>query len=76
MTLARSHEIGVQELPLLCQRLLEAMEPGELAAPVTLTENHMIAIQQAAQATTERKPDKPPRRPSPAVAQAWRNMHL
>jgi hypothetical protein len=75
VTLARKHEIRVQELPLLCRRLLQSMEPGSLAATITLTEDHMIAVQQVARAAAEKKPHKPPRRPSARAGQQWRNTH-
>jgi hypothetical protein len=76
MTLVRKHRIRVQELPLLCRRLLETIQEPELATPITLTEDHMIAIEAAAQSTVEKKPHKPPRRPSPRVGEAWRNTRL
>jgi hypothetical protein len=73
--LARKHEIRMQELPLLCLRLLQSINEGEVADAVTFTEDHMITIQTAARAAAEKKP-KPPRRPSPAMGQAWRNLQL
>ena len=75
MALMRKHEIRVQELPLLCRRLLESIADGNLTDAITFTEDQMIAIQTAAAAGAEKKP-KPPRRPSPATGQAWRNMQL
>lgn len=76
VSLARKHEIRVQELPLLCRRLLDTIGETELAAAITLTEDHMIAIQAAARTAAEKKPHKPPRRPSPRAGEAWRNTHL
>jgi hypothetical protein len=76
VSLARKHEIRLQELPLLCLRLLESIEQEGLDSAITLTEDHMIAIQTAARTAAEKKPHKPPRRPSQAVGQAWRNKHL
>ena len=77
VTLARKHDIRVQELPLLCRRLLDSVEEGALPAAITLTEDHMIAIQSAARMAAEKKAlHRPARRPSPATGQAWRNMHL
>jgi hypothetical protein len=75
VTLARKHEIRLQELPLLCRQLLESIREGGLVGAVTLTEDHMIAIKAAARSAAEKKPHKAPRRPSPAVGQAWRNAH-
>jgi hypothetical protein len=76
VTLARKHEIRLQELPLLCVRLLESIEDTNLAPAITLTEDHMIAIQAAARDKAEKKPHHPPRRPSPAAGQAWRNTQI
>ena len=75
MALARKHEIRMQELPLLCLRLLQGINEGEVTDAITFTEDHMIAIQTAARAASEKKP-KTPRRPSPAIGQAWRNLQL
>lgn len=72
VNLARKHEIRLQELPLICLRLLESLDQDRLAGPVTLTEDHMTAIQTEAHSAAEKRSHKPPRRPSPAVGQAWR----
>ena len=72
MALARKHEIRMQELPLLCRRLLESIDEGEITDAVTFTEDHMISIQTAARAAAEKKP-KLPQRPSSATGWAWRN---
>ncbi len=59
-TLARKYDIHLQELPLLCRRLLDesgAEQPGQ---PISLTEQHMAAIRANTQASTEKKPRKPP----------------
>ena len=76
VALARKHDIRLQELPLICLRLLESIEDGNLTPAITLTEDHMIAIQTAARDKAEKKPHHPPRRPSPAVGQAWRNTQI
>jgi hypothetical protein len=65
----------MQELPLLCLRLLQSIDEGEVTDAITLTEDHMIAIHTAAQAAAEKKPKQPPRPPSPTNGQAWRNFH-
>lgn len=78
VALARKHDIRMQELPLLCRRLLQSVEEGEVTDAITFTEDHMIAIQTAARAIAEKKSKspKPPRRSSPAVGLAWRNVKL
>jgi hypothetical protein len=75
VTLARKHEIRLQELPLLCRRLLESVPEDDLETAITFTEDHMIAIQAAARVLLEKKPHKAPR-PSAATGQAWRNLQL
>jgi hypothetical protein len=70
--LARNHGIRLQDLPLICVRLLESLGNAALTEPVTLTEDRMIEIQTEARMIAEKKAFKPPRRPSPAVGQAWR----
>lgn len=76
VSLARKHEIRLQELPLICVRLLESLGEGELVGPITLTEDHMIGIQKAARAAAEKRTWKPaPRRPAnanPNVGTGWR----
>jgi|HubBroStandDraft_6_1064221.scaffolds.fasta_scaffold3038880_1 hypothetical protein len=72
VSLARKHDIRLQELPLICLRLLESLDTEGLVSPITLTEDHMTAIQTAARSAAEKKPHKPPRRPSPETGQAWR----
>jgi hypothetical protein len=76
ITLARKHDIRIQELPLLCRRLLENVQEGALPAAITLTEDHMIVIQSAARLAAEKKVQRPPRRPPTAAGQAWRNTVL
>lgn len=72
VSLARKHDIRLQELPLICLRLLESLEGEVPVSPITLTEDHMTAIQTAARTAAEKKPHKAPRRPSPETGQAWR----
>lgn len=66
--LLQKHGIGLQELPLLCRRLLEKQNPDVLLRTVTFTEDLMkeqadqrMALKQAA-----RDKKKPYRRPRPA----------
>jgi hypothetical protein len=78
MALARKHEIRLQELPLICVRLLESLgDEGLSAAKITLTEDHMVAIQaEAKNSVTTRKPHKQSRPASPNVGEAWRKPRL
>ncbi len=73
--LARKHDIRLQELPLICVRLLESFGGDGLTGAVTLTEDHMIAVQMAARDAAGKKARKAPRRPPAAMGQAWRNTH-
>ncbi len=70
--LARKHDIRLQELPLICLRLLESLEEGRVAGPLAVTEDQMIAIQTEARSAAEKGSHKAPRRPSPLAGQAWR----
>src|SRR5438093_272513 len=65
VNLARKHAIRLQELPLICRRLLDTLTPERLAGPITLTEEDMIAIETEARTAAEKKIQKPPRRPAP-----------
>lgn len=73
--LARKHDIRLQELPLICLRLLESLDRDGLGEAITLTEDHMISIQAEARNAAEKKTRKPPRRPPAGAGQAWRNTH-
>ena len=70
MSLARKHEIRLQELPLICARLLQSFGSDTPAGPITLTEEHMIAIQTAARSEAEKR-RKPPRRPHREPNRVW-----
>lgn len=62
LTLVRKHGVHIQELPLLCRRLLDAS-----AAPgpsLTLSEAEMIACGEKEALRTQTKARKPWRRPS------------
>jgi hypothetical protein len=76
VSLARKYEIRLQELPLICLQLLKGVDPAESAQAFTLTEDRMIEIQLAARDAAAKKARKPPRKPSPAVGQAWRTTPL
>ena len=75
MALARKHEIRLQELPLICVRFLESLGEDGLRTPITLTEDHMIAIQAENRNSATRKPHKQ-NRPSAKVGEAWRKPRL
>jgi len=70
VSLARKHNIRLQELPLICARLLQSLGTDPPAGPITLTEEHMIAIQNEARAVAEKR-RKPPRRPHREPGRAW-----
>lgn len=72
MALARKHDIRLQELPLLCMQLVEALGDGGPRGAVTLTEDHMKAIQAERNSTPTRKPHKQSKPASPNLGQAWR----
>ena len=73
MALARKHAIRLQELPLLCVRLLESLGDEGLCGTLTLTEAHMLASQAetrlAAVKKTHRQSHATPRN----AGQAWRS---
>lgn len=58
--LARKYDIHLQELPLLCRRLLEECRAEPPGQPISLTEQRMVAIRAAMQARAEKKPRKAP----------------
>jgi len=59
LALARKYGIHLQELPLLCRRLLDACEKGSRSS-LTLPEAEMIACAQEASRVQSRKPWKRP----------------
>ena len=73
--LIRKYDITVQELPLLCRRLLERRPEGEPAQTITFTEEDMRAHAStcAAARLEAAQKRKPHRRPaSHLLGQAWR----
>lgn len=75
VSLARKHEIRLQELPLLCLRLLQSLDEKAPVVPIILTEAHMIAIQMEARAAGEKKARKQSARPySGAAANAINSL--
>lgn len=75
VSLARKHDIRLQELPLICARLLQSFGSETPAGPITLTEEHMIAIQAAARAASEKR-HKLPRRPHREPGRVWPSPRL
>jgi hypothetical protein len=73
LSLARKYDIPLQDLPILCRRFLETVQPGTLMPTMTLTEESMMVISAAAKAAALEK--KPVRRnvTSSKVGQAWRS---
>jgi hypothetical protein len=73
LALARKHFILMQDLPLLCRRMLETSEDGARAEALTFTEDRMLAIETAIRLAKAEK--KPARKPiaSDRVGQAWRS---
>jgi hypothetical protein len=73
MALARKHDIRLQELPLICLQLIEAQGDEGPRGVITLTEDHMKAIQaEGRNSTPTRKAHKQSKPASPNVGQAWR----
>lgn len=73
IALARKHNIRLQELPLLCVQMLESLDDVADRDAMTLTEDHMRAIQASLLAsTTIAKLHKQTRPASAGVGQAWR----
>jgi hypothetical protein len=74
LALLKKYSIAVQELPLLCRRLLEAQSEDEQARAFTFTEQDMLTFvgkrtaerEQASQRRVHRRP------PSPRAGQAWK----
>lgn len=74
LTLARSYDISLQSLPLLCLHLLEGSNPELIAGgTVTFSAADMATISKAARELAESKKSRAPRPvSSPRVGQAWR----
>jgi|SRR5579872_4076568 len=63
MTLARKHGIHLQDLPLLCRRLLDGSEAGDRVS-LTLPEAEMIACAEKEASRKQGKARRPWQRPS------------
>jgi hypothetical protein len=73
LALARKHFILLQDLPLLCRRLLETSDGSALTDSLTLTEDNMLAVETAIRnAKAEKKPSRKPIA-SNKLGQAWRS---
>ena len=73
LALARKHFILLQDLPLLCRRLLESSGEIWRTGPMMFTEDQMLDVETAiATAKAEKKPARKPT-PSNSLGQAWRS---
>lgn len=73
LALARKHFILMQDLPLLCRRLLETSEEIRQAGPMMFSEDQMLAVETAkVNAKAEKKPARTPVA-SNRLGQAWRS---
>ena len=75
LSLARKYDIRLQELPLLCRRLLAGLPLERLAPAVTLTESEMRDVHAASRVAEETRKRKPGRVTS-NTGQAWRTPQL
>jgi hypothetical protein len=75
LSLARKYDIRLQDLPLLCSKLLAGLPVERLAAAVTLTEGEMRAVQTASRVVVDAKKRKPGR-VTANTGQAWRAPQL
>ena len=75
LNLARQYAISLQELPLLCRKLLEGQPAGGEVYSLTFSEQEMRGIAERcaeAQREAEQKSKNRRRAPSSKVGQAWR----
>jgi hypothetical protein len=73
LALARKHFILLQDLPLLCRRLLETSDDSTRPERLTFTEDNMLAVETAIRVAKAEK--KPARKPiaSNRLGHAWRS---
>jgi len=78
LTLLRKHAIAVQELPLLCVRLLEQLNKSERSRSLTFTEQDMLGFANGRAAAQEaaRQRRKIHRAPPNRAGQAWRAFNV
>ena len=75
LNLARQYAISLQELPLLCRKLLEGQPAMGEVGSLTFSEQEMLGIagrRAEAQREAEQKSKNRRRPPSSKVGQAWR----
>ena len=75
LNLARRYAISLQELPLLCRKLLEGQPAAGEVDSLTFSEQEMLGIAERraeAQREAEQKSKSHRRPPSSNVGQAWR----
>jgi hypothetical protein len=75
LNLARQYAISLQELPLLCRKLLEGQPAMGEVYSLTFSEQEMLGIAERraeAQREAEQKSENRRRPPSSKVGQAWR----
>lgn len=66
LMLVRKHGIHVQDLPLLCRKVLDDCEERDRAGSMTLTETEMMACAEREAARTRSSKRRPPWRRDPA----------
>ena len=72
LALARKHDILMQDLPLLCRRLLEMTDTEGTASAVVFTEANMVDVQTMARNAKADKRAARTHTPSPRTGHAWR----
>lgn len=77
LALSRRYGIHIQELPLLCQGVLERRDASEITRAFTYTEAEMCVHATAVRDAAALK-KKPARRPAPSenVGAAWRGLRV
>ena len=77
LALARKHHILMQELPLLCLRLLEQRPDLDLTPLLTLTEANMAAVEAAVLTlAATRKENRRAPAATGSLGHAWRQPHV
>ncbi|HEU0119694.1 MAG TPA: hypothetical protein VFQ91_04155 [Bryobacteraceae bacterium] len=71
LELSRKYEIPVQELPLLCRRLVEEAHFEESPSPLTFTEADMRTWRNARKAQREQIVHKKPQRRTKSPSSTW-----
>ena len=71
VALARKYDIRLQELPLLCSRLLAAVPEGTMGPAMTFAEADMVALRTAERLVLDKKKRRV--RISQTTGSAWRH---